>query len=646
MSGADNENSSNKFELDDIVTDLVSEISSSGPQPSNSTPDDASKIQQSLRQAGVGLDTRNNVDSPRQCMIEEIFAVEPAVPSGWSPASQSRWEEIAGSELAGQLQCHGLLKDGASTEIIGLMDKKTGQKLTAKSLKREHSDNEQVRNRFMERAEIASRLHHYNIVSFDKRALPETTTPFRLLEYIEGRDLREVISQKLLSGELTTDVFSQVCGGLAQAHVRGILHGNLEPGKIMITRAGRSQIWVKLLGFGERKQSESRRTEKQYPERHRALYMSPEQHEQGRAIDARSDIYSLGCIMYECLAGRPPFQADSLEELIEAKQHVRSRNLADVTENSCPTRLALVVRKCIEANPDERYQSILNLRDDLILVGAGDEPNLSSAKLTCPVDLDLKTIGDREEKGLAQTLTSVMEGSLSVRNSVKTVLELILEIAYPGYSILRLESRNPDYAGTIVFRSGYQIVSAKILGSKIHGYEALRKLFSMAAGQYQYLTVTQEKVRIPNANLCLNLNTVLSHYPDLPEDHSELMSYASLIDIIFEEPGTDSSSADNSDWQELPIEDLAGTGASGYLGVIDEESQKWVEIDEDNQEITSTYSHNPELEQLVTGHRMRADVDSFEHSRAMKAGAKNRKLYLLVVLLVVLAVIAVVIFKH
>jgi hypothetical protein len=132
-----------------------------------------------------------------------------------------------------------------------------------------------------------------------------------------------------------------------------------------------------------------------------------------------------------------------------------------------------------------------------------------------------------------QYLNAIFEGALSYDMRLDKVLEQILELAVPGDSLLRLESSNPEFTGLLAIRDGYQVIGAKILKQPISGYEAFRKLMSLADGKVRYQSIMCTDYKLPDTSLQLNLNYILFLYPSLPESPSELLDHAALRDLVF-----------------------------------------------------------------------------------------------------------------
>jgi serine/threonine protein kinase len=221
--------------------------------------------------------------------------------------------------------------------------------------------------RFRREAQAAARLNHPNIVGvYDAGA--EGDTQYIVMEYVEGRTLASFLAEggspsPMQAVELTIPV----AFALQAAHEHGIVHRDIKPANIMVTRAGA----VKVMDFGIARIQ----TDATAPQTSSVIgtpaYFSPEQ-AQGQPVDARSDIYSLGCVLYELLAHRQPFSGDT-PVAIAFKQVNEMPVPPSEVNPDVPPRLDAVVMKCMAKNPANRYQSAAELIADLERVRAGQE---------------------------------------------------------------------------------------------------------------------------------------------------------------------------------------------------------------------------------------------------------------------------------
>jgi serine/threonine-protein kinase len=250
--------------------------------------------------------------------------------------------------------------------------------MAIKLLHRELQQNPENVARFHREAESASRLNHPNTVHVFDFGRTRSGSLYLVMEYVDGDDLAKVIDKEgpMPFGRVAF-LCAQVAGSVADAHAAGIVHRDLKPENIVVTE-GRDGETAKVLDFGLAKLFEGT-VEAQVTSSGTIVgtpyYMSPEQI-QGQELDGRSDVYAIGAIMYECVVGRPPFEA--LNPLGVLSQHLSEKPIRPSARSplSVPTEADEIIMRCLEKDPDCRYQTAEDLRQDLIeyltTVGSGD----------------------------------------------------------------------------------------------------------------------------------------------------------------------------------------------------------------------------------------------------------------------------------
>jgi beta-lactam-binding protein with PASTA domain/predicted Ser/Thr protein kinase len=221
--------------------------------------------------------------------------------------------------------------------------------------------------RFRREAQAAARLNQPNIVGvYDTGA--DGDRQYIVMEFVEGRTLAEFLAGgRRLTPMQSVELTQKIGAALASAHAQGIVHRDIKPGNVMVTRDGT----VKVMDFGIARMQ----TDITAPQTSSVIgtptYLSPEQ-AQGQVVDARSDLYSLGCVLYELLAGRPPFTGDTPVAI--AYKQVNETPVPPSAHNAdVPPRLDAVVMKCLAKNPANRYQSAEELSADLERVKQGQD---------------------------------------------------------------------------------------------------------------------------------------------------------------------------------------------------------------------------------------------------------------------------------
>ncbi len=223
-------------------------------------------------------------------------------------------------------------------------------------------------NRFQREAEAVSCLNHPNIVAVHDFGLAPNA--YLVMDFLDGITLADLVKIEPLGLERSLRIFVQICAGLEHAHKSGIIHRDLKPCNIMLVNLDGAADVVKIVDFGIAKLvlrdvSESNHLTATGEVFGSPLYMSPEQC-RAKSVDARSDIYSLGCIMYRTLTGCQPIVGSEMMECLY--NHVNSTpiSFAEIAPQlRLPNTVERVVMKCLEKSPENRFQSMLELRDHL-----------------------------------------------------------------------------------------------------------------------------------------------------------------------------------------------------------------------------------------------------------------------------------------
>jgi Tol biopolymer transport system component len=270
----------------------------------------------------------------------------------------------AGSRL-GPYEIVSAIGAGGMGEVYRARDARLGRDVAIKVLSASYAADPDRLRRFEQEARAAGVLNHPNITAVYDVGTHDGA-PYVVQELLEGATLRSLLSRSRLAPRKCIDQSIQIAHGLAAAHERGIVHRDLKPENLFVTKDGR----VKILDFGLAKLTEieeGRRGDAESTEpgvvMGTAGYMSPEQ-VRGKPADARSDIFSFGAILYEMLAGRRAFQADSPGETMAAILREEPPELSASGQNLAPG-LERIVRHCLEKNPSERFHSAHDLAFDL-----------------------------------------------------------------------------------------------------------------------------------------------------------------------------------------------------------------------------------------------------------------------------------------
>ncbi|PYS67032.1 MAG: hypothetical protein DMF73_20280, partial [Acidobacteria bacterium] len=261
-------------------------------------------------------------------------------------------------------------------EVYLAQDMILGRQVSLKLLPAHFTADAERLRRFEQEARAASALNHPNILTIYEIGHADSVR-YIATEFIDGLTLRELIASKPMKKDEALDVAVQVAGALAAAHAKGIVHRDIKPENIMISRGGhlaQKENFVKVLDFGIAKLTEADVLETDMPTRPlvstsdgitmgTAPYMSPEQ-TQGLKVDARTDVWSLGVVLYEMVTGRAPFEGPTRSHLIVSILEKEPPPLRARAEE-VPEALEWIVSKALRKNREERYQTARELLSDL-----------------------------------------------------------------------------------------------------------------------------------------------------------------------------------------------------------------------------------------------------------------------------------------
>ena len=273
--------------------------------------------------------------------------------------------QLAPGQTFGHYEIDRMIGKGGMGEVYLAADKMLNRKIALKLLPVDYTKDQDRLRRFQQEARAASALNHPNILTiYELREIDERQ--YIATEYVEGETLRQRLERGPLPLSEVLDVALQITSALAAAHRAGIVHRDLKPENIMLRPDG----FVKVLDFGLAKlteQLEQSSSAHSYdgPDISSGLvmgtvrYMSPEQ-ARGLSVDARSDLFSLGVVLYETIAGRPPFEGKTTNEVVAAILKSQPKALANA-----PAGLSVLINKALQKDKSTRYQSADELAADL-----------------------------------------------------------------------------------------------------------------------------------------------------------------------------------------------------------------------------------------------------------------------------------------
>ena len=331
-----------------------------------------------------------------------------------------------GRVLAGRYELRRVIGRGGMAEVHAAYDHTLGREVAIKLLLERFREDETFTRRFQDEARHVARLNHPNLVAvYDTGA--DQGQPYIVMELVEGRSLQQAIAAGGLTEDRALEVVADVCSALSYAHERGLIHRDIKPGNILLADDGS----VKVTDFGIARAVDNETVTRTAAVLGTAAYLSPEQ-AQGREIDPRSDLYSLGVVLYESLTGQQPFAGDS--PVTVAYQHVQEqpRPPRELDPSISPAAEAIAMR-ALAKNPVNRYQSAGEMRTDLVNARVG-QPVTAPAVLppdeTALLAADPSTRGvrtheqERRRRGLVAALL-VLLGLLALVGGVFALMNLL-----------------------------------------------------------------------------------------------------------------------------------------------------------------------------------------------------------------------------
>jgi serine/threonine-protein kinase len=275
------------------------------------------------------------------------------------------------AQLGGRYEIGDLLGRGGMAEVHRGQDTRLGRTVAVKMLRPDMARDPSFQARFRREAHSAASLNHPAVVAVYDTGEDEfggNPVPYIVMEYVEGSTLRDLLaSDSRLVPERALEIVDGVLAALAYSHQQGIVHRDIKPANVMLTRSGD----VKVMDFGIARAVADMGATMTATSAviGTAQYLSPEQ-ARGEQVDARSDLYSTGCLLYELLTGRPPFFGDSPVSV--AYQHVREEPVPpSQVDPDVPGNADAIVMKALTKDRDSRYQTADEMRADIAAAQAG-----------------------------------------------------------------------------------------------------------------------------------------------------------------------------------------------------------------------------------------------------------------------------------
>jgi len=270
------------------------------------------------------------------------------------------------------------LGEGGMGAVYLANDLELRRQVALKFLPKELTKNEGLKARFKREAQAAAALNHPNIITVYEVG-EHDGYPYIAMEFVHGKSLYDLLQRKELNFERSIEIFIQVCEAMSVAHRNNIVHRDIKPANVMLDQYGRA----KILDFGLAKLQGATQLTREGTTMGTPHYMSPEQI-RGQTVDYRSDIFSLGVLLYELLTGKLPFKGENPTAICYAIVHEKPLPLQEYLYNA-PRSIQKIIDKALEKNPEKRYQS----SDDLLADVKKERQSLHKFYIATQTSLDV-----------------------------------------------------------------------------------------------------------------------------------------------------------------------------------------------------------------------------------------------------------------
>lgn len=297
-------------------------------------------------------------------------------PASWSASALPR----AGDVVSGKYRIEKLLAEGGMGVVYLATHLQLDEKVAIKFLRTEFTGPQggELAGRFLREARASAKIKSEHVVRVHDVGSIDTGAPYIVMEFLTGKDLDQIVSQHgFLPIPQAIDYVLQACEALAEAHHIGIVHRDLKPANLFLMHRADGSPCVKVLDFGisKFKDATSNTPDMGMTKTHAVMgsprYMSPEQMRSSRDVDARADIWAIGIILYELLAGTVPFNGESMPQICAAILEETPKKLRTLRPE-LTAELDAIVSKCLAKKPDDRFANVAHLARALAAFGTPD----------------------------------------------------------------------------------------------------------------------------------------------------------------------------------------------------------------------------------------------------------------------------------
>lgn len=275
-------------------------------------------------------------------------------------------DPLIGRKLHGTIEIIRRIGEGGMGYVYEAYQAHLERRLAVKVMTPEHARNPVASEYFIREAKSASRLRHPNIIQIIDFGKEDDETLFLAMEFIPGRPLTDILAEEFpLTPKRVANILTQTLSGLEEAHAQGIVHRDLKPDNLMVERTRSKEDFVKILDFGIAKITENEDSNQAKLTQAGIVYGTPEylspEQAQALKLDRRTDIYSLGVMLYEMMTGQVPFMADSPVKILTKHVFEEPRRPNEIAGGRIAPTMENIILKAMKKDPKERFDNALDM---------------------------------------------------------------------------------------------------------------------------------------------------------------------------------------------------------------------------------------------------------------------------------------------